>query len=59
MSTDSAQDASVTVQISNRRASDRGTDVRDHSSYRYEAAVRAKMACWSCSVRSRSSCGAS
>jgi hypothetical protein len=35
MSTDSARDPSVSVHISNRRDSDRGTDVRQHISYRY------------------------
>jgi hypothetical protein len=35
MSTDSAEDPSVVVHIPNRRASDRGTDVRRHDSYQY------------------------
>jgi hypothetical protein len=35
MSTDGAKDASVTVNISNRREADRGTDVRDHPTYAY------------------------
>jgi hypothetical protein len=35
MSTDAAKDPSVSVQISTRRESDQGTDVRDHPSYKY------------------------
>jgi len=35
MSIDGARDASVNVNISNRRENDRGTDVRDHPAYTY------------------------
>ena len=38
MSTDGAEDPSVKVSISNRRAGNTGQDVRDHSSYDYASA---------------------
>ena len=42
MSTDRARDPSVTVNISNRRARDHGSDVRDHPSYEYSSADYAR-----------------